>query len=75
MGHGCLNAFPFVAQHLLRAAGRPNFQRLEIDLVAYPGTTLVTPTEAEVSEGMSEGMMRRFFHISFSCILTSRRTL
>jgi hypothetical protein len=56
------DAFPVVAQRLLRKHENPS--TVQIDTIAYPGITLVNPTEDEAAEGMARGMAGRFFHVS-----------
>ncbi|KAF8802036.1 hypothetical protein BYT27DRAFT_7197508 [Phlegmacium glaucopus] len=56
---GVLDIFPFIAQRKLLEKQSP--LNVAIDLVAYPGFTLVTPTEQEKEEGLPPGMNEAFF--------------
>jgi len=56
---GILDIFPFVAQRRLLENESP--QNVTIDLVAYPGYTLVPPTEGEIEDGYLSGMCNAFF--------------
>ncbi|CEL52650.1 hypothetical protein RSOLAG1IB_05855 [Rhizoctonia solani AG-1 IB] len=58
---GCLDAFPYVAQRLLSVDQSYNF---DVDLVAYPGWALVSPTDEEQMEGNPLGMLKGYFQIS-----------
>ncbi|KAK7467402.1 hypothetical protein VKT23_004457 [Stygiomarasmius scandens] len=58
---GCLNALPFVLRrNVLQNEGID----IRVDLIAYPGMTLVDPTEDELNEGAMLGMVSKFFHTS-----------
>ncbi|THU83820.1 hypothetical protein K435DRAFT_688780 [Dendrothele bispora CBS 962.96] len=58
---GCLNALPFVLKRdVLQNKGID----IRVDLIAYPGMTLVDPTEDERDEGAMLGMVSKFFHTS-----------
>lgn len=59
---GYYDAFPAIAHRHLR--DQKDSSTLQIDTVAYPGITLVNPTESEAEEGMARGMVDRFFHVS-----------
>ena len=59
---GYHDAYPAVAQRLLREQNNS----VQIETIAYPGITLVNPTESEAEEGMARGMVERFFHVSVS---------
>jgi len=39
-------------------------KKVHIETIAYPGITLVNPTENEAEEGMARGIIERFFHVS-----------
>ncbi|KAH9911169.1 uncharacterized protein B0H18DRAFT_1129075 [Fomitopsis serialis] len=58
---GCLSAYPHIAKAQLHA--RTGIE-LELELVAFPGVTLVAPTPEEADEGAGQGMIDRFFHAS-----------
>ena len=47
---------------------------LELELVAFPGITLVAPTEEEANEGAGQGMIDQFFHVCIDSV-NSRRWL
>lgn len=38
---------------------------MELELVAYPGILLTSPTSEEAEEGAGLGMVDRFFHVRF----------
>ncbi|CAE6393493.1 unnamed protein product [Rhizoctonia solani] len=59
---GCLDAFPYVTQRLLSADDQGYY--FDVDLVAYPGWTLVSPTSEEQSEGNPWGMLKGYFQVS-----------
>ena len=59
---GYYDAFPSVAQRLLHE--QQNSFTVQIETIAYPGITLVNPTESEAEKGMARGMVDRFFHVS-----------
>lgn len=59
---GVLDIFPFVAQRQLLANESPQY--IAIDLVAYPGFTLISPTDQERENGFPPGMYDAFFHVS-----------
>ena len=59
---GVLDIFPFVAQRQLLANESP--RHIAIDLVAYPGFTLISPTDQERENGFPPGMYDAFFHVS-----------
>ena len=59
---GYHDAFPAIAQRLLRKQ-EVSFT-VQIDTIAYPGITLVNPTESGAEEGMARGLADRFFHVS-----------
>ncbi|EPS96623.1 hypothetical protein FOMPIDRAFT_52819 [Fomitopsis schrenkii] len=58
---GCLDAFPHVARNLIRGKAGAD---VELELVAYPGILLTSPTSEEAEEGAGLGMVDRFFHMS-----------
>ncbi|KAH7926717.1 hypothetical protein BV22DRAFT_1008474 [Leucogyrophana mollusca] len=60
--HGYLDAFPSVAQKLLRYHD-PSFN-MRIQTIAYPGIALVSSMKEGTDEGMSAGMVDKFFHIT-----------
>ncbi|KIJ63097.1 hypothetical protein HYDPIDRAFT_29786 [Hydnomerulius pinastri MD-312] len=63
---GCLDAFPFQAKRFLEqgpAASSREGTQVHIELVAYPGISLVEPIDDE-GETMSFCMLRKFFHRS-----------
>lgn len=66
---GYYDAFPSVAQRLLHE--QQNSFTVQIETIAYPGITLVNPTESEAEKGMARGMVDRFFHVSdfFFCAM------
>ncbi|KAG6860151.1 hypothetical protein C0995_015074 [Termitomyces sp. Mi166 len=59
---GCLDAFPFVVRDALRKEG----VMMEIDMVAFPGTSLTDPTQEEIDSerNLPKGMETMFFHAS-----------
>ena len=59
---GYHDTFPSVAQRLLHDQENP--VTVQVETIAYPGVTLVNPTESEAEEGMPRGMVDRFFHVS-----------
>ena len=61
--HGILDGYPFVAQRWLMER---QTKRVKIELVAYPGMTLVVPTEEEKEKGQPSGMAEAFFWVSLS---------
>ena len=62
---GCLDAFPFKSKQILeRTTGGA---KLDIELVAYPGATLVGPTDDDSSsDGASFSMLTKFMHVCVS---------
>jgi hypothetical protein len=63
---GCLDAFPFKSKQILeRTTGGA---KLDIELVAYPGATLVGPTDddSSSSDGASFSMLTKFMHVCVS---------
>lgn len=59
--HGILDGYAFVAQRWLMER---QTKRVNIELVAYPGMTLVIPTEEEKEKGQPTGMAEAFFWVS-----------
>lgn len=57
---GCLNAIPLVAERKIRQ----KIPRFCVDLVAFPGWTLVAPTEVEKNQGLPAGMSEAYFNVS-----------
>lgn len=57
---GCLTAFLHVARNRLKDNTGAD---VELELIAYPGITLASPTPEEVREGAGSGMVDRFFHV------------
>jgi hypothetical protein len=57
-----LDVFPFIAQRELLEKESPI--NVAIDLVAYPGVPLITPTDREREDGVGEGMNEMFFNVS-----------
>jgi hypothetical protein len=57
---GVLDVFPFIAQRELESP-----LNVAIDLVAYPGACLITPTDQERENGVREGMNEMFFDVSY----------
>jgi hypothetical protein len=56
---GCLDAFSFKSNEILKRTGGRKF---DIELVAYPGATLVGPTNNDSSDG-SFSMPTKFMHV------------
>jgi len=56
---GVLDVFPFIALRELLEKESP--LNVAIDLVAYPGACLITPTDQEREDGVREGMNDMFF--------------
>ncbi|KAF8608351.1 hypothetical protein BDV93DRAFT_247813 [Ceratobasidium sp. AG-I] len=59
---GCLDAFPYVAQRFL--SQKDPAYKVNVNLVAYPGWTLVAPSEEEKCGGNPTGMLDGFFQVS-----------
>lgn len=57
---GCLESFPYLTRQKLRDTIGLEFA---VDLVAFPGWTLVSPTTDEAEEGAPKGMAEKFFHV------------
>ena len=65
---GCLDAFPFKSNQILERIGG---RKLDIELVAYPGATLVGPTNDDSeSSDASFSMSTKFMHV---CVLKSNQ--
>jgi hypothetical protein len=64
---GCLDAFPFKSNQILE---RIDGHKLDIELVAYPGATLVGLTNNGSSDGASFSMSTKFMHV---CVLKSNQ--
>ena len=62
MPFGVLDTFPFVAQRQLQEHVPP--RNIAVDLVAYPGFALISPTDQEKEDGFPTGMNDAFFHVS-----------
>jgi hypothetical protein len=58
-----LDVFPFIAQRELLE--KESILNVAIDLVAYPGAPLITPTDQERKDGVPEGMNEMFFDVSY----------
>ncbi|TFY63662.1 hypothetical protein EVJ58_g3128 [Rhodofomes roseus] len=58
---GCLNAYPHVARERIQT---DTGTAIELELVAFPGITLVAPTPEERDEGVGQGMIDKFFNVS-----------
>ncbi|KAH9915901.1 SGNH hydrolase-type esterase domain-containing protein [Fomitopsis serialis] len=58
---GCLSAYAHIAKGQIYAK---TGIEIELELVAFPGVTLVAPTPEEADEGAGQGMIDRFFHTS-----------
>ena len=63
---GCLDAFPYVAERLL-SQKNPEY-KIKMNIVAYPGWTLVAPNKVERCEGNPPGMLDGFFQVRHQVI-------
>lgn len=69
---GCLNTFPFAAQRILRVDKK---REIDVELIGYPGFSLVHPTEKEKEAGFPHGMQNAFFWVKLNHLVLAKERL